>query len=754
MRLRLFLIAGLCLANLAAFIGFGPTHRAEAQATPTVAVAPNRYIVRLKTAPELNAAYAAAEFEEAEGVSIDHVYQSAFPGFAGTFTPAAVKKLLTDPQVASVSPDFILTASDALPSGIDRVDADLNPTHAGNGSGSVSVDVAVLDTGVYKHSELNVVGGKDCIYGTNPYSDAVGHGTHVAGTIGAEDNGSGIVGVAPGARIWAVKVLDNTGSGTDSSVICGLDYVASKSGTIDVVNMSLGGNSGAETDSCGSSALHYAICAVYNAGVTMVVAAGNDGADSRFYAPAQYNEVVTVSALTDLDGRPGALAGCWYVSGYNLCDDTFAGFSNYGPDVDIAAPGVAIYSTASGGGYLEESGTSMASPHVTGAAALIIAQKGHMSPANVRARLILTASPGPIPNDPDSSHEPILNVAMLGTGKLVVPSSVHVGDVLQVRTGDFTPGSRVTFRFDGTFIGGDNADDAGRASRNYTIPAMAAGTYQVVASNSLKTVTANVKVLPKLTVSPNSGPVGTTVTIKLRGFQKSESVKITMATGGSTATLGTVTTSSGGGSADLTVAIPASTKGTHKVTATGNKGSSTSTNYATGATATISDATLGATQKGSITIRGFASSETVRIRWDSQGGQELGSVTTSSTGSASIQVALPAGLTNGTHYFWVISSSGIKIRLTISVSGVAEEGSEPTSTPTAVPSQTAVPSATATQQPDATLAPTETAMPEATATEAATEAPVDATVTETVAPVEPTATDTPADPAVEGSPGA
>src|SRR4029079_13667434 len=114
--------------------------------------------------------------------------------------------------------------------------------------------------------------------------------------------------------------LDNTGAGTGSSLVCGLDYVVSKSGAIDVVNMSVGGYSGAYGDSCGSDALHYAICAVYNAGVTMVAAAGNESANSSYYSPAQYNEVITVSAITDLDGQQGALAGCISLSGYYFCD--------------------------------------------------------------------------------------------------------------------------------------------------------------------------------------------------------------------------------------------------------------------------------------------------------------------------------------------------------------------------------------------------------------------------------------------------
>jgi subtilisin family serine protease len=220
------------------------------------------------------------------------------------------------------------------------------------------------------------------------YSDGNGHGTHVAGTIAAKDNSRGVVGVAPGTRLWAVKVLDNSGSGTISSVICGLDWVYSHHDTIDVVNLSVSFDAEAEDQlPCGETTtpLHNAICqVVLDGGVTVVVAAGNQSDDAATRTPATYYEVITVSAFTDFDGKHGG-------DGVSTCaddgDDTFASFSNFGKDIDIAAQGVCIRSTWPGGKYKTLSGTSMATPHVTGAVALYIANNPNSTVADVRTWL-------------------------------------------------------------------------------------------------------------------------------------------------------------------------------------------------------------------------------------------------------------------------------------------------------------------------------------------------------------------------------
>jgi subtilisin len=133
------------------------------------------------------------------------------------------------------------TSGQVLPTGMDRVDAERSSTRSGDGKGAVDVDVAVLDTGIdTDHPDLNVAGGINCVGGSS-FDDDHLHGTHVAGTVGAKDNHVGVAGVAPGARLWAVKVVDETGSGTVESVICGVDWVTAHRSRIEVANMSLGG---------------------------------------------------------------------------------------------------------------------------------------------------------------------------------------------------------------------------------------------------------------------------------------------------------------------------------------------------------------------------------------------------------------------------------------------------------------------------------------------------------------------------------
>jgi subtilisin family serine protease len=289
----------------------------------------------------------------------------------------------------------------------------LSGTVSGNGGGAVDVDIAVIDTGIdVHHPDLNVVGGVNCSTGTS-YDDANGHGTHVAGIAAAQDNGIGVVGVAPGARLWAVRVLDASGSGGWSSVICGIDWVTAHASEIEVANMSLAGPG--TQGSCDDGALREAICKSVESGVTYVVAAGNSSVDVAGQVPASFPEVITVSALADYDGLSGGVGKVTCEAEGN--DDTLAGFSNYGAGVDLIAPGVCITSTWKGGGYNTVSGTSMASPHVTGAAALYLSDHPGASPATVAAALkaagnLLWNAAG----DRDKRKETLLNVdGLVGT---------------------------------------------------------------------------------------------------------------------------------------------------------------------------------------------------------------------------------------------------------------------------------------------------------------------------------------------------
>jgi subtilisin family serine protease len=389
-----------------------------ATAGPRKAAGAQQYIVVLhdsaaaSTIAKLHAA--------AYGLDLGHIYRSALKGYSATMTAGAASVLEALPIVKWVEPDrSVSTFAQTVPTGVNRADADLSPTAAIDGTDQrVNVDVAVIDTGVdLDHPDLNVhqAGAKNCsLFGLIPSADDDnGHGSHVAGTIGALDNSIGVVGMAPGARIWPVKVLSAAGVGLNSDVICGIDYVAANADQIEVANMSLGGE-GTDDGDCGRTdgdAEHLAICNAVGAGVTFAVAAGNESQDAANVSPASYDEVITVSALADFNGQPGGGAA-------STCradgDDTFADFSNFGADVDIIAPGVCIDSTYMQGMYDTLSGTSMASPHVAGAAALYKANNPAATPARVKAALQgAGTSNWDDADDPDNTKEPLLNASGL-----------------------------------------------------------------------------------------------------------------------------------------------------------------------------------------------------------------------------------------------------------------------------------------------------------------------------------------------------
>lgn len=359
-------------------------------------VIPNAYIVQVAdTADVHQVANTVARFT---GGNMRHVYTKALWGFA-IRVPAGIKKadILAHAGVVLVEPDLEITIfNQTLPTGVDRIGVDLNNTAKIDGIDErVDVDIAIIDTGIDgDHPDLNVFTGVNFSTGAPSWDDGHGHGTHVAGITAALDNDIGVVGIAPGARLWAVKVLKETGVSFLSSAIAGVDWVTQNADQIEVANMSIGATG---TSDSFRTAIQNSIAA----GVVYVVAAGNDSEDvygndgifntSDDTIPAAYPEVATISAMADSDGQPG---GTGSSTSYGS-DDSFASFSNFsetvvadnpvtspGAAIDLLMPGVNIYSTWKDGGYNTISGTSMSSPHGAGLAALYIAEYGRATDAN------------------------------------------------------------------------------------------------------------------------------------------------------------------------------------------------------------------------------------------------------------------------------------------------------------------------------------------------------------------------------------
>ena len=458
-------------ALLAAVLAAALAVPAASQPSPPGAAGvgvPGSWVVLLKDGTDPTAVAAAL------GVEPDHTYVSVFRGFAARLAPEQLGALTTDRRVLSVTADRIIRrVTPTLPgpgqfrpagragargcpstaplpeghpaqfvsSGLERIGGPAARTAAIDcHPDGMDADIAVVDTGVFDHIDLNLAGGADCHAGEG-FDDADGHGTLIAGFAAAEDNAFGAVGVAPGARIWAVRVEDPDGNISLANELCGLDWIHGHGG-IDVANLSFG-DTGFDKGNCGLASVplidlrtvgldlsigrtrldvidpeHFAICRVHQAGTTVVVSAGNDNADTTLVTPAAYPEVVTVSAYSDLDGHPGGLGPEPCRSEPQEEDDALATFSNFGRPVDLAAPGVCITSTVpplapgspATGSYETVTGSSFSTPLVAGAAALLKARHPEWSPEHVRDELLRAAEPGPIRGDPDEYAEGLLDV--------------------------------------------------------------------------------------------------------------------------------------------------------------------------------------------------------------------------------------------------------------------------------------------------------------------------------------------------------
>jgi len=349
-------------------------------------VVPNHWIVLLR--PQASARLMLAASPMA-GIRPTHVYEHAVQGFAAQLSDSERAQLAHHSDVVLLEPDLRVKATAEVQPGVARIGTLLNTTANIDGVDQrVDVDIAIIDSGIdLDHPDLLVVNHQNFINGALTGDDNNGHGTHVAGIAAAFDNGSGVVGVAPGARLWALKCLDQFGNGQLSDIIQAVDFVTANATEIEVANMSLGawGN---------SFAWRQAVQNSVQAGVVHVVAAGNDGLDiygnppvlgGTDFIPAAFPEAMAVSAMIDTDGVLGGLGA----GTQHGLDDTFASFTNFshavdpsnpvvsqGAAIDVAAPGSVIFSTIPGGGYGFLSGTSMASPHVAGAVGLWVAAYG------------------------------------------------------------------------------------------------------------------------------------------------------------------------------------------------------------------------------------------------------------------------------------------------------------------------------------------------------------------------------------------
>lgn len=378
-------------------------------------VIPGQYIVKLQAGAD-GAAVAARH-----GISPDRSFTRAVNGFSATLPPGIARQLAGDPAVEAVVPDRVVTAiakpsgkpggngggEDAgqqTPLGVQRIGAEPGAT----GFDGTGVGVAIVDTGIdFAHRDLAPAAAQYNAFGGLAQDDAE-HGTHVAGTVAALNNAYDVVGVAPGATLYAVKVLDRRGSGSDATVLSGLDWVAANAGAvapnIQVVNMSLG-RPGSLND---NPALRAAVQSLVASGITVVVSAGNDpNREVSQQVPATYPEVVAVASTAAVTGK-SAISNLSPIEADSASYFTTDGALNVaGIGVTVSAPGedqedisksaflksVGILSTKRGGGTTRMSGTSMSAPHVTGVAALLYQKHGGaVTPEAVKVKLADGAS--------------------------------------------------------------------------------------------------------------------------------------------------------------------------------------------------------------------------------------------------------------------------------------------------------------------------------------------------------------------------
>ena len=465
----------------------------------------------------------------------------------------AINALKNNPKIEYVEIDQeVHVLGETLPWGVDRIDAELvwNGTEDGcdvtpGSNAGDGIKVAILDTGIdYDHPDLNnnVVGGESFVDYTTDYMDDNGHGTHCAGIVAAEDNDIGVIGVAPEADLYGVKVLDSEGRGYESDVVAGAEWAVDNG--MQIISMSLGSDSGLPS-------LHAALDNAYAAGLLSVAATGNDGnppgkGDNVDY-PARYDTVIAVAATNQNDERAKWRGGTG---------------SSTGPDVELAAPGDKIYSTLRDNTYGTKSGTSMACPHVAGTAALVMAspidsaydfnENGSWDNDEVRQKMDDTAQDlgdagrdnlyGYGLVDAEAAASPPPDKHDVAITAINAPSSVLKGDTATINvtvenlgtydetftlyvndtTDDMTIGSTsVTLAAGASSVESFTWDTTGANTGMHTIKAEAILTGDEYPENNAMTTTIEVKEPgPGVTVTgidPNTMQAGTTIDVNIAG---------------------------------------------------------------------------------------------------------------------------------------------------------------------------------------------------------------------------------------------
>ncbi|MFF4751214.1 S8 family peptidase [Streptomyces sp. NPDC002514] len=375
-KFRLATLTGVAATALVGALTALPAHAAPATGTVLAANSPDAvdgsYIVTLKTGTGIKAASSTGkDLVEEYGGTVRKTFGAALNGYSANLSADQAARLAADPAVASVEQNQTVHLTDTTqsnaPWGLDRVDQTslpLSGTYTYPDSADSGVTAYVIDTGVrITHTQISgrASYGYDAVDGDTTASDGNGHGTHVATTIAGSTYG-----VAKKAKIVAVRVLDNSGSGTTAGVIAGIDWVTANHSGPSVANLSLGGGA--------STTLDTAVRNSIASGVTYAIAAGNNGLNASSYSPARVTEAITVGATTNTDAK--------------------ASYSNYGTVLDLFAPGSSItagYNTSDTATAVL-SGTSMATPHVAGAAAVYLAGHASATPAQVATALVNAAT--------------------------------------------------------------------------------------------------------------------------------------------------------------------------------------------------------------------------------------------------------------------------------------------------------------------------------------------------------------------------